>query len=313
MVSPRAGGILAKIVRAFDEPFGDDSTVPSYFVCQAARQNVTVALSGLGGDEAFAGYSRYVGFHVSQLYNRLPMFLRGGVIRRLVERVPEGWYGGNKVSHLKRFVRSAGRDDAHRYLGFIAKLSDHYRTTFFSGAGSRLSEGLDAAQERFVKMFQSAPAEHPLNKVFYCDIKTYLPDDILACTDRMSMQHSLEVRVPFLNHQLLEYSATIPPDMKLKLFRPKHLLKKCVADLLPAPVLRHRKQGFVGPTEVWLKGELRAFTEEKLSAASLARHGMLDHKTIHTILQDHYTDKENNDVLIWCLLNFQVWFEEYMT
>ena len=312
VVTPHADGILDKIVRAFDEPFGDDSTIPSYFVCQMARQNVTVALSGLGGDEAFAGYSRYVGYQLSQIYNRIPALLREGVITRLVERVPEGFLGGNKVSHLKRFVRSAARDDAHRYLGFISKLPDRYRSSFFSGSKSHLSEAFEAAQARFVKMFDSAPADDPINKVFYCDIKTYLPDDILTCTDRMSMHHSLEVRVPFLNHQLIEYSATIPPEMKLKLFRPKHLLKKCVSDLLPAAVLRHRKRGFVGPTEVWVKGELRKFTEEKLSRTSLARHSIFDQNTIHTILEDHYTDKENNDVLIWCLLNFQVWFDEYM-
>src|SRR5437773_4111149 len=275
VVTPHADGILGRIVRAFDEPFADDSTIPSYFVCQMARKNVTVALSGLGGDEAFAGYSRYVGYQLSQIYKRIPAPLREGVIKCLVERVPEGFCGSHKVSHLKRFVRSTARDDAHRYLGFVSKLPDRYLSSFFSGSRCQFSDALEAAQVRFLKIFDTAPADDALNKVFYCDIKTYLPDDILACTDRMSMHHSLEVRVPFLNHELIEYCATIPPEMKLKLLLHKPLLKKCVSDLLPAPVLHHSKQGFVGPMEAWLQGELRGFREDKLSGPSLARHGLV--------------------------------------
>jgi len=210
VVIPNADGLIAKIVEAFDEPFADDSTIPSYFVCQLARKNVTVALSGLGGDEAFAGYSRYVGYQLSHIYNMLPTVLREKVMKRLVEPVPEGFLGAYKVNHLKRFVRSAALENAQRYVGFVSKMPDRYLFSFFSPTRGRYMEAIEAARSRFLKYLESAQADEPLNRVFYCDIKTYLPDDILTCTDRLSMHHSLEVRVPFLDHKLIEYSATIP-------------------------------------------------------------------------------------------------------
>ncbi len=312
VVVPHADGLLAKIVEAFDEPFADDSTVPSYFVYQLARKRVTVALSGLGGDEAFAGYSRYVGYQLSHLHNGFPAWLRKTVGNRMLGTLSDGMWGGFKSSHVKRFVRSAALPDDRRYLGFVAKLLDRYQNTFFSASRGCYAEEVEAAKEEFLKHFNSSQADEPLNRVFYCDLKTYLPDDILTCTDRLSMHHSLEVRVPFLDHKLIEYSATIPPEMKLKPFRGKYLLKKAVGELLPRPIIRHQKQGFVGPTELWLKGELRDFTLEKLSEKQLSAHGLFDHQTITAILDDHYNGRENNDVLIWSLLIFQSWFERCM-
>jgi len=313
VVAPHADGLLTRIVEAFDEPFADDSTIPSYFVYKLARKRVTVALSGLGGDEAFAGYSRYVGYQLSHLYNGFPAWLRRVVGNRIVGALSDGTWGGLKMSHVKRFVRSAALPDDRRYLGFVTKLPDRYQKTFFSASRSDCTAAVEAAKEEFLKHFNSSQADEPLNRVFYCDMKTYLPDDILTCTDRLSMHHSLEVRVPFLDHKLIEYSATIPPEMKLKPFRGKYLLKKAVGELLPSPIIRHHKQGFVGPTELWLKGELREFTVEKLSEKQLSTHGLFDYQTVTAILDDHYSGRENNDVLIWSLLIFQSWFERCMS
>ena len=141
---------------------------------------------------------------------------------------------------------------------------------------------------------------------------TYLADDILALTDRLSMCHSLEVRVPFLDHELFEFSATIPSELKLKWFRKKYLLKKGLRDLLPRPILSHKKQGFVGPMAQWLRGDLRGYTEELLSRRQLARHGLLDEGTVARILSDHFEGRETNDTLIWSLVVFQVWYSLYM-
>jgi asparagine synthase (glutamine-hydrolysing) len=151
-----------------------------------------------------------------------------------------------------------------------------------------------------------------LNRALYCDIKTYLPEDILAVTDRMSMHHSLEVRVPFLDHKFMEFCATIPAEMKMKWFRKKSLLKKAVAGLLPREVLSHRKQGFVGPMAQWLKNDLRAYTQETLSESNLKKHGLLNYETIKNILGEHFAGKEIHDTLIWSLLVFQKWFDLYM-
>ncbi len=311
-VSPDLDGLIEKCVESFDEPFADDATIPSYFVCKMARENVTVALSGLGGDETFGGYERYFGFQISRIYNKIPGVLREKMIRRLIEKMPESSSGNYRVNHMKRFVRTSSENNDKRYFGFVSKMNKRYKDSFFSVNGKNYAEAFDSVKNNFLKIFNSPNADDPLNKVFYCDMKTYLPEDILACTDRLSMHHSLEVRVPFLDHKLVEYSATIPPETKMKWFKKKYLLKKGVSRLLPKPVLTHQKQGFVGPMTKWLRTDLKELTLKKLSKNSLKKHGLLNFKTVENILDDHFSGREINDTLIWSLLIFQTWFDLYM-
>ena len=311
-VLPEVAGILGKIVVSFDEPFADDSTIPSYYVCKMARENVTVALSGLGGDETFCGYERYLGFHLSHIYQKLPEFFRTYLIQGVVDRFKETSSGGYAVNHLKRFVRSTSDDHGTRYIGYVTKIKSAYQGSFFNGNIRHYADAFDSAKRSFLNTFHAAKADDPLNKVFYCDMKTYLCEDILALTDRMSMHHSLEVRVPFLDHRLLEYSASIPPEWKIRWFRKKYLLKKGVSGLLPKEVLEHKKQGFVGPMTRWLQADLKGLTARILSSGNLARHDIFNQQTVQRILEDHYHGKEINDSLIWSLIIFQVWYENYM-
>jgi asparagine synthase (glutamine-hydrolysing) len=311
-VHPDVTGVIESIVRGFDEPFADDSMIPSYFVCKTARERVTVALSGLGGDEAFLGYERYLGFRLSQWFDRVPAAIRSGVIGPLVGSLPEFGAVGNRINHVKRFVRSAVDDEATRYLGYVLKIAPDYRDRLFGPGGAASRAAMESVEDRFLGYYRNAPAEDALDRVLYCDINTYLPDDILALTDRMSMCHSLEVRVPFLDHELFEFSATIPSDVKMKGLRKKHLLKKAMAPLLPEPVLSHRKQGFVGPMPKWLKGDLKSYTLDVLSPDRLARHDILDRQTVARILSDHFDGRETNDTLIWSLVVFQTWFDLYV-
>jgi asparagine synthase (glutamine-hydrolysing) len=313
-VLPDPEGLLEKIVRSFDEPFADDSTIPSYFVCKIARENVTVSESGLGGDEAFAGYERYLGFKARGLYGKLPYVVREGLIRRFVENLPERSDGHYTVNHMKRFVRSSSLDDGNAYYGYLSILNPGIQKSFFFDS-SKFGKYLEVARELILDYFRFVPLEDDrdtLNRAFYCDIKTYLPEDILAVTDRMSMYHALEVRVPFLDHPLMEFCATIPPEMKMKWFRKKYLLKKAVRNILPAEVIDHRKQGFVGPMAQWLKNDLRAYTAEALAEKNLKKHGLLNHETIKNILNEHFSGREIHDTLIWSLLVFQKWFDLYM-
>jgi len=313
-ILPQPGDLLDKIVCSFDEPFADDSTIPSYFVCKIAKENVTVAESGLGGDEAFAGYERYLGFLARAHYGRLPRVVRERLIRRFVDGLSERTDGHYTVNHMKRFVRSSSQDDGNAYYGYLTQLNPDIRGAFFSG-DTGINKCLDAPRQIILDYFKTVPAEDErdvLNRVFYCDIKTYLPEDILAVTDRMSMYHALEVRVPFLDHPLMEFCATIPPEMKMKWFRKKYLLKKAVRAILPGEVIDHRKQGFVGPMAQWLKNDLRAYTEDALSEKNLKIHGLLNHASIKNILNEHFSGREIHDTLIWSLLVFQKWFDLYM-
>jgi len=313
-VLPRPESLIEEIVQAFDEPFGDDSTIPSYYVCQMARQNVTVALSGLGGDEAFAGYERYLGFQLRSIYNRFPSFLTAMTIPNLIGRIPERTDGHYTINHLKRFVRSGSIAPDLSYFNYISILSPKLKDSFFSDS-DRFKSHYESCKDLILGYFNSsriAGNNSSLNRVLYCDIKTYLPDDILTVTDRMSMHHSLEVRVPFLDHKLVEFCATIPPEMKMRWFKKKYLLKKAVKNLLPEKIIDHRKQGFVGPMTQWLKTDLKAYMLETLSEKSLKRHDLFNRNVIETILKEHLSGKEIHDTLIWSLLVFQKWYDIYI-
>jgi len=226
-IMPNPEGLLEKIVRSFDEPFADDSTIPSYFVCKMARENVTVALSGLGGDEAFAGYERYFGFQLRSLYTRLPRYLRETIFPNIIGRLPERSDGHYTINHMKRFVRSGALPADLCYLSYISILDSDLKSGFFSDS-DRFNKHFDACNDIMLAYFNSNSVrdeKDSLNRALYCDIKTYLPEDILSVTDRMSMHHSLEVRVPFIDHKLLEFCATIPPEMKIKWFKKKYILQ----------------------------------------------------------------------------------------
>jgi asparagine synthase (glutamine-hydrolysing) len=314
-VQPDAAGLVETIVRAFDEPFADDSAIPSWFVCKMAKENVTVALSGLGGDEVFTGYERHLGFALSNRYNRLPGFVRQGMIRPLVERLPERADGHYTINHMKRFVRGAGLPADQRYYGFISKLSPLVRDDFFTdvtGYAGFLEGGKESVLQHFRSSSSVSGGGDSLDRALYCDLKNYLPEDILAVTDRMSMQHSLEVRVPFLDHVFLEYCATIPPELKMKGLRKKYLLKSAARQYLPTSVIKHRKQGFVGPMSRWLKNELKPFVIDTLSENNLAKHGLLNGKTVKRILDEHFKGREIHDTLIWSMVIFQSWYNIYM-
>ncbi|MFA5515346.1 MAG: asparagine synthase (glutamine-hydrolyzing) [Desulfuromonadales bacterium] len=310
-VIPEVGGILGGIVGAFDEPFADHSTIPTWYLCQMARRDVKVALSGLGGDEAFGGYERYLGFKISAAYNRLPWAVREKVVRRLVDLLPERADGHYTVNHLKRFVRSASEEGGERYFGFLSRFNGGRYAGLFADAG-RFGASLDSCRTLVLDRFNAANADDPLDKVFYCDIKTYLPEDVLACTDRISMRHSLEVRVPFVDHQLLEFCATIPHRMKVRLRQKKYLLRRAVRHLLPEEVFHRRKQGFVGPLARWLQSDLQAYVREMLSEKHLSRHGLFNPRVVQSILDDHAGRIENNDKLIWSLVVFQSWYATYI-
>jgi asparagine synthase (glutamine-hydrolysing) len=312
-VVPAPEGIIEKIVTSFDEPFADDSAIPSYYVCKIARENVKVALSGLGGDEVFAGYERYLGFRLRSIYNRLPGIFRENLIQNIIERLPERSDGHYTVNHMKRFVRSSSVSPDLCYFGYISKINPRVNGSFFAEP-ERFNSHFDACRELILDHFNS-PNVHDsgdsLNRVLYCDIKSYLPDDILALTDRMSMHHSLEVRVPFVDHEVIEFCATIPPEMKMKWLRKKYLLKKAVARLLPKEVVQHRKQGFVGPMAKWIQTDLKKYVLNTLSEESLKRHGIFNSQAIKRILDEHFSGKEIHDTLIWSIVVFQKWFETY--
>jgi asparagine synthase (glutamine-hydrolysing) len=209
---------------------------------------------------------------------------------------------------MKRFVRSASLPEDKRYFQYLSRMNGI--GDLFSEP-SRVYQSAEACEHLILSYFNAPNAQTELDRAVYCDMKTYLPEDILAVTDRMSMHHSLEVRVPFLDHRLAEFCATIPPEMRMRWFQKKYLLKRAVKHLLPYEVLKHRKQGFVGPMTKWLKTDLKGYVLENLSESNLKKHELFQWKTVQRLLEEHFLGKEIHDTLIWSLVIFQKWYETY--
>lgn len=304
-VQPKVDDVLATAVDAFDEPFADDSVIPSYYICKLAKQDVTVALTGLGGDELFGGYERYVGLKLSQTYERIPSPLRR-VIGPVAEALPEPKSGRNRINHLKRFVRSAGEIPARRYLQYITVVGEPLKTSLYAGLPVTVSQNGHG-----LARFEAGPDATILGQALYNDICTYLPDDILALSDRLSMLQGLELRVPFLDHPLVEFCATIPDKFKIRNLTKKYLLRSVSAAYLPESILTHKKQGFGSPMASWLRHELRGYMADVLSEKNLAQHGLFDAGTVQRLMSEHVNHQESHDRPLFALLMFQKWWDRH--
>jgi asparagine synthase (glutamine-hydrolysing) len=306
-VEPDFRHIFDEIVDAFDEPFADDSVIPSYYISQLTRQKVKVALSGLGGDELFGGYHRYRGLRLSMDYDRVPGFLRRGVVDPLVQRLPEPAGGHDRIDHMKRFSRAATLPPDQRYLGYVSSLDVAGRQRLY---GPSLGEIDFARTAEFITgPFNACASNDILDRAFYTDLKTYLPDDILALSDRLSMWHSLELRVPLIDHELTELACRIPSSLKVTRQRTKVLLGDVASKWLPHDIIHHRKQGFESPMAAWMRGELREFTGGILGDAAVRETGLFDHGEIDRLFEEHCSGRRKNNKILMSLVMLFGWMK----
>lgn len=305
-VQPNVEEALDATVQAFDEPFADDSVIPTHHICAAASGHVTVALTGLGGDENFAGYERYLGFRLSHLAEAAPWRLALNIGRPFVRALREQANGHYRINHLKRFVEAQALPAPHRWQKYQEVFSRPERLALYAPDIAREID-FDAVDAMGRRYYERAGAGDPLDCAFYHDIKMYLPDDILALTDRLGMWHSLELRVPFVDHTLVEFCARIPSRLKLRWGRKKYLLRRAAAPLLPASVLEHRKQGFAAPMAAWLRGDLREFVQANLSPPQLSRTGLLNPDEVARHIAAHEARRFLNDRKIFATLMLQRW------
>jgi asparagine synthase (glutamine-hydrolysing) len=304
-VEPDVRSLFEPIVRALDEPHADESAIPSWLISQAVAAHYKVALTGTGGDEMFAGYRRHIGLLLGGLVGRLPAVLQraaSGVAHALPE--PRGSSLG--VDRLKRFLRTRDGSAPDRFLGYFSRLPDGQRRALYA-EGLRHQVTTDGAAERFRALYREGGSPGGLSAGLYLDYKTYLPDDILALSDRVSMAHSLEVRVPFVDHVLLEAVYPLPDRVKIGLMQNKRLLRRALRRRLPAAHFRAPKRGFVGPTAAWLRNELRELVTDELSAARIGRLGYFDTGAITGLLDDHLKHRHNREGILWELLCFSTW------
>jgi asparagine synthase (glutamine-hydrolysing) len=310
-IRPEIRDIFEPIVRALDEPHADDSAIPTWLLSEAVGSRYKVALTGIGGDELFAGYRRHIGLLATEQYAKLP-----AAVRRLAASasrlLPEPRNGNLGVDRLKRFLRSDDGPVADRFLGMISRLVNGERLALYTPSlRARISGG--AATERFRDLFSAQASLTGLAAGLYLDYTTFLPDDVLALSDRLAMAHSLEVRVPFVDHVLVEAVFPIPQSVKIgPRWQTKRLLRRALQPRLPAAHFRAPKRGFVGPTSAWLRHELRDMLTDELSPERQRRLGYFDPGMVETLLHEHRTGRQNREGILWALLCFSTWHRLYV-
>ena len=310
-IHPDIRDTFEPIVSALDEPHADDSAIPTWLLSQAVASRYKVALTGIGGDELFAGYRRHIGLLAAEHYAKLPTGLRrlAGAASRLIPEPRNGTLG---VDRLKRFLRTGNGAVPDRFLGMMSRLSNGERLSLYSsGLRARITGG--AATARFRELFGAQGRYTGLAAGLYLDYTTFLPDDILSLSDRLAMAHSLEVRVPFVDHVLIEAIFPIPQHVKIgTLWQGKRLLRRALRPRLPAPLFRAPKRGFVGPTSSWLRHELRDMLADELSPTRQRRLGYFEPSEVDALLQQHLTGRQNQERILWALLCFSTWHRLYV-
>ncbi len=309
-VEPRVQDVVGEIVSAFDEPFADDSVVPSYYVCQAASRSVKVALTGLGGDELFGGYRRHLGVLLGDAYSRFPRWINEWILNPLVKRIPEPKSSNDSVDHLKRFLRVGPAPAAIRYQDSMSSLPSHERFSLYSAASvNAVNRGRSEAS--MIAPFEGFQVGGSVDRALKTDLGVYLPDDLLALTDRLSMWHSLELRVPFLDHHFVEDAMLIPASQKIRGTRQKHLLKQVASRWLPKEVISHKKQGFEAPMGRWLAGALRPMLEDVLSESAIKSQGIFNSGVVERLKAEHLSGLRKHSKILFSLMMFHLWRAEY--
>ncbi|MGN8158600.1 XrtA/PEP-CTERM system amidotransferase [Salinisphaera sp. RV14] len=294
-------GLIDTLVDVYDEPFADSSALPTYRVCELARQQVTVALSGDGGDEDFAGYRRYrLHANESRARARIPRAIRRPLFGMLGRVYP-------KMDRAPRFLRARttfqalAMDTAEAYCHSVSMVAEDLRERLYSRAFKQQLGGY-RVRDLFNDLAPNAGSDDPLSIAQYLDYKTWLPGDILTKVDRASMAHGLEVRVPLLDHEFVAWAAGLPPDYKLRRGQGKYLLKKSFEHHLPNDILYRQKKGFSVPLADWFRGPLRDIGAAALNAGPLVESGIFEPHALGRIWADHASGRRDHGTVIWSLL-----------
>jgi asparagine synthase (glutamine-hydrolysing) len=304
-------GLLDTLAGLYDEPYADSSAIPTYRVCQLARQRVTVALSGDGGDENLAGYRRYrYAMAEERVRGRIPDGLRKPVFGTLGRLYPKADWAP-RVFRAKTTFEALSRDLVEGYFHGVSIMTDGMREQLFSDGFRRKLQGYRAIDVMRGHADKS-PTDDPLSMIQYLDMKTYLPGDILTKVDRASMAHALEVRVPLLDHKLVEWISGLPPEMKLKGSEGKYIFKKSMEPFLPDDILYRRKQGFAVPLAGWFRGPLRERVKESLLGPRLAATGIFNQAFLQEIVEQHQSGRRDYSAPIWTLLMFEAFLRKEM-
>ena len=307
LVNPDVVTLLPRLLWHMDEPIADTAFITTYLVSEFARHDVKVILSGVGGDELFGGYRRYLGDYYARRYQNLPPWVRTKLIRPVAEHLPSDRHSPllNLSRYARSFIISADLSSQERYRSYVQVFSQEMREQLQRDVPEQPSDALGAA-------FAAADGEDALRQLFDVDCRTQLPDDLLLLTDKMTMATSLECRVPLLDHELVELSARIPAAIKISGRNLKHILKRSLEGVLPDSILYRKKRGFGAPMGAWIKRELAPLLKTTLSQESIERRGLFDWDTVHKTMALHEANKEDHTDHLLALLNFEIWARLYI-
>lgn len=306
VVQPNPDVFLPALAESMDEPYADSSMIPLWYLCRLARQHVTVALGGDGGDELFAGYRTHFAWQLSRMWRKLPKPIRTTWANRVVNALPTSH---DKVSFdlkARAFIRSASRTAIDAHYGFKEFMTEEARESLRHSS---------AEIEQTVRLFRDAVAgmrkPGSLDAILHADFEIYLPNDILVKVDKMSMLHSLEARVPFLDHELVEFSARLPASYKLRGFKTKAILKEAMRSRIPKELLKRRKAGFNVPMAQWLMGPLNPLMNDLLSESSVKRIGIWNSAEVKKLIEQHMSKQADHSRTLWAMICFMLFNQAY--
>ncbi|MEZ6069886.1 MAG: asparagine synthase (glutamine-hydrolyzing) [Pirellulales bacterium] len=309
-VDPNAVEVLPKLIWHYDEPFADSSAIPTYYVSQFARQHVTVALTGDGGDELFAGYPRYRAVRLGAMFDRLPgpwRALAGDFWRHL----PASARQKSWRRRFKKLVLALRQHPGRRYLNWIAIFDEQRRGELYSD--EFLARLPDSDPFAFLAaVLAETRGRDPVTAASLADLETYLPCDLMTKVDVASMAHGLECRQPFLDHRLVEFAAGLPVQAKMPLLRGKRILRRAFHDMLPRSIRRRGKMGFGVPLDHWFRNELRELVSDTLLDARARDRGYFQPDQVERLVREHQTGAFDHSYRLWALLVLELWHREWV-
>ncbi|GJL65083.1 MAG: asparagine synthetase B [Nitrospirales bacterium] len=305
-LTPDVVKVLPHIVSAMGEPFADSSAIPTYLVSEVARRSVTVALSGIGGDELWGGYPRYLGVRASTHYEHIPVAVRRWLATHVASRLPETGGVRDHVGRMKRFLHSGSLSIEEQYLQWITCTPAEWGGSAFT---SQFLEQVNvgATHRLYQQMFTAWPSADPTDCAMGLDLQTYLPDDLLRMGDRMSMSHSLELRVPFCDPRLLAMALRMPSSTRFSGWTLKAFMRKSLTKVLPSHIMDRPKCGFMLPLARWLREDLKEMACDLLCESRLRRRGYVKPEYVQWLLCEHQTGSRNFADQIYALLILELW------
>ncbi|MBV9182055.1 MAG: asparagine synthase (glutamine-hydrolyzing) [Acidobacteria bacterium] len=317
MVEPDVVDLLPRLLWHLDEPLADPAVIAAYLVCREARRDSTVLLSGVGGDELFAGYRRHAAHYWAQTYQRVPTVLRQAVIEPAMSYLPhvrDSWLKG-RVRLLKKMARSGSLPARERFIMDCTYLDGRQKANLYVPEISEKLNSIDPTAP-YGQAFERVKHADFLNQMLYVDTKIFMTSLNLTYNDKMSMANSIEVRVPFLDRELAEFVAwNVSPAQKLKTAFPaqtKYIFRKALQDHLPRAVLMQPKAGFAAPVDYWLAHELREMVDDLLSESQIRRRALFSAQKVRSLVEEHRAGRADWSMQIWQLLTLEIWMETFL-